>query len=77
MVRAVLVTQDEKVLATVSEDCMIKLWSLPELDSKWTETKGNPEPYLTLRGHTGPLFCAAGRGDVLFTGGLEAVVKMW
>jgi WD40 repeat protein len=32
MVRALHITADEKVLATVSEDCMIKLWSLPEMD---------------------------------------------
>jgi len=32
MVRALHITADEKVLATVSEDCMIKLWSLPELE---------------------------------------------
>lgn len=42
-----------------------------------TETKGNVEPYLTLRGHTGALFCATGRGDYLFTAGVEGIVKMW
>jgi len=27
------------------------------------------EPYLTIRGHTGPLFAASGRGNILFTAG--------
>ena len=65
------------MLATVSEDCMIKLWSLPEMEQKWTDTKGNVEPYLTLRGHTGALFCATGGGEYLFTAGVEGIVKMW
>ncbi len=56
---------------------MIKLWSLPDLEQKWTDNRGNLEPYITLRGHTGPLLCASGRGDLLFTGGIEGVVKVW
>jgi striatin 1/3/4 len=77
MVRSVLVAQNEKVLVTVSEDCMVKLWSLPDLQQKWTDNRGNLEPYLTLRGHTGPLLCASGRNDILFTAGIEGVVKVW
>jgi len=77
MVRSAHITDDQKVLATVSEDCMIKLWNLTDLEQRWTESKGNVEPYLTLRGHTGPLFCSSGRSDLLFTAGLEGVVKMW
>ena len=60
-VRAIHYAQDLKVLATISEDCMIKLWSMSDLDQKWVEAKGNPEPYLTLRGHTGAILCASGR----------------
>lgn len=56
---------------------MVKLWHLPEFDQKNNETRGNIEPFITLRGHTGPLFAASGRGDILFTGGLEGVVKVW
>jgi WD40 repeat protein len=77
VVRSAYITQDEQTLATVSEDCMIKLWHLPEFEQKNSETRGNIEPFMTLRGHTGPLFAASGRGDILFTGGLEGVVKVW
>lgn len=71
------ITGDEKTLATVSEDCMIKLWNLQDFDQKYTELRGNVEPFLTLRGHTGPLLAASGRDDLLFTAGIEGVVKMW
>lgn len=64
-------------MVTVSEDCMIKLWNLADLDQKWTELRGNVEPFLTLRGHTGPLLSSSGRGNILFTAGIEGVVKMW
>jgi WD40 repeat protein len=42
-------------LASISEDCTIKLWNLKDLEQTYTDTEGNPEPYITLRGHTGPL----------------------
>ena len=49
-------------MATISEDCMVKLWSLSDLDRKYQESStaenADMEPYLTLRGHTGPLLCA-------------------
>ena len=77
IVRSVVISQDEQTLATVSEDCMIKLWNLAEFEQKNSETRGNIEPYLTLRGHTGPLFAGECKGDILFTGGLEGVVKVW
>jgi hypothetical protein len=35
------------------------------------------EPFLTLRGHTGPLLAACGHKDLLFTGGVEGIVKCW
>jgi len=76
-VRSAHITKDEQTLATVSEDCMIKLWHFADFEQKNSETRGNIEPYLTLRGHTGPLFAASCRGDVLFTGGLEGIVKVW
>lgn len=68
---------DDKILVTVSEDCMIKLWHMPELEQKHSETRGNIEPYLTLRGHTNCLLAASGRGNILFTAGVEGVIKMW
>lgn len=77
MVRAMHFAADMQVLATMSEDCMVKLWYVPGIDQKQVETKGNVEPYITLRGHTGSIMCASGRQDTLFTGGQEGIVKMW
>lgn len=77
MVRSIHMTSDQKTLATVSEDCMIKLWNLKDLESKSNDSRVNFEPFLTLRGHTGALLAASGRGDLLFTAGVEGVVKMW
>ena len=56
---------------------MIKLWHLGDFEQKHSETRGNIEPYITLRGHTGPLFAGESKSDMLFTGGLEGVVKVW
>lgn len=56
---------------------MIKLWHLADFEQKNSETRGNIEPYMTLRGHTGPLFAGDCKGDILFTGGLEGIVKAW
>ena len=71
-------------LATVSEDCMVKLWNLTELERKASESGASLEPYLTLRGHTGPLFAIAGSTNpnsacknMLFTGGIEGVIRVW
>jgi striatin 1/3/4 len=68
VVRSTLVLNDQ-TLVTVSEDCMIKLWNMQDLEQKHLESRGNVEPYLTIRGHTGPLFAASGRGNILFTAG--------
>ena len=75
-----------ETMATISEDCMVKLWNLGELEKKYSETDGNPEPYLTLRGHTGPLLAVTGLDDnrqqnsnanVLFTAGIEGSIRVW
>jgi striatin 1/3/4 len=71
-------------MASVSEDCTVKLWSLKGIDHLYGESDGNLEPYITLRGHTGPLFAVANSGSnnpklkrVLFTGGSEGVIRLW
>lgn len=74
------------VLATVSEDCMVKLWSLEGIESRYTKSNGNVEPFLTLRGHTGPLLAVAGlveerksakNKNLLFTAGDEGCIRVW
>jgi len=52
-----------ETMASISEDCMVKLWNLVDLESKYTESEGNIEPYMTLRGHTGPLLSVAGLSE--------------
>ena len=75
-----------ETMASISEDCMVKLWNLNEMEKKYSETDGNPEPYLTLRGHTGPLLTITGLEDneqqsenmnLLFTAGIEGNIRVW
>lgn len=78
MVRGLYVTPSpDRIVASISEDCMIKLWSLPDLHQKYEDKKGNVEPYVTLRGHTGPLLSITGRNETIFTAGIEGYIKKW
>ena len=62
-------------LVSISEDCLIKVWSLNNID---TYNNNENEPYLNLRGHTGPLFCLEhGRDNLIYTGGCEGVIQIW
>lgn len=63
IVRGAQLVRNDDTLVTVSEDCMVKCWSLPTLDKDFDESKGNIEPYITLRGHTGPILAVTGRGE--------------
>ncbi len=68
-------------MASIGEDCTVKLWQLKTLDQQYQETEGNPEPYITLRGHTGPLFAITGPHNqhkrVIFTAGSEGTIRVW
>ena len=73
-------------MASISEDCMVKLWNLAEMEKLYSYTDGNPEPFLTLRGHTGPLLAVTGltenrkgsqNENLLFTAGIEGSIKVW
>ena len=77
-------------MATISEDCMVKLWNLSDMDRKYAEASTaenlRMEPYMTLRGHTGPLLCSTSVTDVaretsnknlLFTAGIEGIIRIW
>jgi striatin 1/3/4 len=76
-----------ETLATVSEDCMVKLWAVDdELEHRYIKSDGNLEPYMTLRGHTGPLLSVTGPGqsrksqknsNLLFTAGDEGCIRVW
>ena len=65
---------------------MVKLWNLTELERKYSEPDSNPEPYLTLRGHTGPLLAIEGvsssrdqskNQNIVFTAGVEGSIHVW
>jgi len=57
-VRGAFFTAMEPILATVSEDCMVKLWDVRKFSNATDST--HIEPYYTLRYHTGPLFAITG-----------------
>ena len=63
-------------LVSVSEDCLIYVWSLDEIS--FNPSSENVEPYLHLRGHTGPLFCVEhGRDNLIYTGGSEGLIQIF
>lgn len=65
-------------LVSVSEDCLIKVWSLNNIN--YNSQNNDLEPYLVLRGHTGPLFCLETSNDdanIIYTAGNEGVIKIW
>ena len=63
-------------LVSVSEDCLIKVWSLNNI--MYNSQNGDIEPYLNLRGHTGPLFCVEhGKDNLIYTGGNEGIIRIW
>jgi len=74
VVRGIHFVSEIESLVTVSEDCTVKLWSLKGLEV-------DAEPYVTLRGHTGPLFAVAGghpqHKRVVFTAGSEGSIRVW
>ena len=63
-------------LVSVSEDCLIYVWSLDDIS--FNPSSENVEPYLHLRGHTGPLFCVEhGRDNLIYTGGSEGLIQIF
>ena len=63
-------------LISVSEDCLIKIWSLKNI--MYNSQNEEINPYLNLRGHTGPLFCVAkGKDNIIYTGGNEGLIRIW
>lgn len=71
IVRGVHFLQKTDTMASVSEDCTVKLWSFKKIQETYNDVKGNIEPFFTMRGHTGPLFSVTGSNNLLFTAGME------
>ena len=63
-------------LVSISEDCLIYVWSLDHIS--FNPQSEDVEPYLHLRGHTGPLFCVEhGRDNLIYTGGSEGLIQIF
>ena len=65
-------------LVSVSEDCLIKIWSLNNLN--FSNPNSDIEPYLIFRGHTGPLYALASSPDnqnLIYTAGIEGIINIW
>ena len=63
-------------LVSISEDCLIYVWSLDYIS--FNPKSEDVEPYLHLRGHTGPLFCVEhGKDNLIYTGGSEGLIQIF
>ena len=75
-VRKLVYLENINSLVSVSEDCLIKVWSLDNL--MYNYQNEDISPYLNLRWHTGPLFCATqGKDNLIYTGGNESLIRIW
>jgi striatin 1/3/4 len=76
VVRKLVYLENINSLISVSEDCLIKVWSFDNM--MYNYQNENISPYLNLRGHTGPLFCVAhGKDNLIYTGGNESLIRIW
>jgi WD40 repeat protein len=72
-------------MASVSEDCTVKLWDVKLIHKNMTDgfgegTNFKGDPYCTLRGHTGPLFKITGstiNDRIIYTAGNEGIIRIW
>ena len=63
-------------LVSISEDCLIYVWSLDYIS--FNPKSEDVEPYLHLRRHTGPLFCVEhGKDNLIYTGGSEGLIQIF
>ncbi len=57
----------EDYLVSVSEDNTMKIWTTSEKN----------KAILTVREHMGPIFTCVSHGGMLFTGGMEGIIRAW
>lgn len=48
-----------QVIASTSEDCLVKLWNIKNIQKDWETSKGFIEPFFSFRGHKGPIYSIA------------------
>jgi WD40 repeat protein len=77
-------------MVSASEDCTVKIWDLATLaDPSHTSSLQDLEPYLTLRGHTGPIMSIGASNQelenqaqtevssLLYSGGINGSIHLW
>ena len=75
-VRKLVYLENINSLISVSEDCLIKVWSMENI--MYNNQSDDIEPYLNLRGHTGPIFCIThGKDNLIYTAGNENLIRIW
>ena len=75
-VRKLKYLENINTLISVSEDCMVKIWSMENLMYNFQNEEITP--CLNLRGHLGPLFCIANDKDnLIYTVGKEGLIRIW
>jgi WD40 repeat protein len=88
-VRSLYFNMNMNIMASASEDRTIRLWKADsfcgnEIDDEYTSQK-EVFSYMTLRGHTGPLFALSGPGEsnqnankkILYSAGEEGIIRVW
>lgn len=58
-------------MVSVSQDCLMKVWNTKEFGGSDLTSSA------TIRSHAGSIFTITGNDDLLFTGGIEGVIRAW
>ena len=70
-----------QVLASISDDCQVKLWNIKSIQKDHESSNGFIEQFMTLRGHSGPIMSITGSQQdtdkLLFTAGQEGIIRVW
>ena len=75
-VRKLVYLENINSLISVSEDCLIKVWSMENI--MYNNQNDDIIPYLNLRGHTGPIFSVThGKDNLIYTAGNENLIRIW
>lgn len=81
-VRALHFLSKRLTLVSASEDCTVKAWNLEGV----VRQEEDLEPYVTLRGHTGPVMALTGAHEyglgqihenAIYSGDTRGIVKLW
>ena len=78
-VRSLHFSQKEGILATASEDCLVKLWDISQYES--FNDNFQCEAYYSLRGHKKAILTmtgnVVGEEQLIYTAGEEGVIRVW